>query len=159
MNMTTGITTGITTSITKHLTMFNIGMLVAALVLVAAGIYAYFYFNKPNHQTNREGLENKSPAKEAEIMLFYADWCPHCKTAKPEWESVKSEYDGKVINGYKVLFKEYNCTAETPENEQLMDKYKVEGFPTIKLIKDNQVVEYDAKPSKDTIKQFLNSVL
>lgn len=145
--------------ISKYFTMFNIGVGLGLIVVVAVGIYLYNYFTVPI--SKKEGLENKDnkPAKEAEIMLFFADWCPHCKSAKPEWESVKGEYDEKVINGYKVLFKEYNCTSESPEIEELMDKYKIEGFPTIKLIKDNQVIEYDAKPSKDTIKQFLNSVL
>jgi hypothetical protein len=30
---------------------------------------------------------------------------------------------------------------------------------TIKLLKDNQVIEYDAKPTKSTMEQFLNTVL
>ena len=46
----------------------------------------------------------------AELYLFKTDWCPHCKTAKPEWESLKSEYDGKSINGYTINFMEYYCT-------------------------------------------------
>ena len=92
-------------------------------------------------------------------MLFTVDWCPHCKTAKPVWNDVKTEYEGSVINGYKVSFVDYNCTKETAETQSLMDKYKVEGFPTIILIKDNQVIDYDAKPSKTTLVQFLNTVL
>jgi hypothetical protein len=40
-----------------------------------------------------------------------------------------------------------------------MDQYKIEGYPTIKLLKDGQVIEYDAKPSKDTLEQFLKTVL
>jgi thiol-disulfide isomerase/thioredoxin len=92
-------------------------------------------------------------------MLFYVDWCPHCKTAKPEWETLKSEYDGKSINGYTVTFEEYNCTNENAETADLMDKYSIEGYPTIKLVKDNQIIEYDAKPTKSTMEQFLNTVL
>ena len=30
---------------------------------------------------------------------------------------------------------------------------------SIKLLKDGQVIEYDAKPSKETLTQFLNTVL
>jgi thiol-disulfide isomerase/thioredoxin len=92
-------------------------------------------------------------------MLFYVDWCPHCKTAKPDWDEVKTQFQNKTINGYKVIFTEINCTTETEEVEKLMNKFKVEGYPTIKLIKDGQVIEYDAKPSKDTLIQFLNTVL
>jgi thiol-disulfide isomerase/thioredoxin len=100
------------------------------------------------------GNDNK-----AELILFSVDWCPHCKTAKPEWESLKTDYEGKTINGYTIIFTEYNCTTESAETEQLMNKFKIEGYPTVKLIKDNQVIEYDAKPTKATMEQFLNTVL
>lgn len=96
---------------------------------------------------------------EAELMFFYADWCPHCKTAKPIWEELKEENENKLINGNKLLFTEINCTTETPEIEDLMNKFKIESFPTIKLIKDGEIIEYDAKPQKDTINEFLNNVL
>jgi thiol-disulfide isomerase/thioredoxin len=92
-------------------------------------------------------------------MLFYVDWCPHCKSAKPAWNDLKAEYENKAINGYKVIFTEVDCTNETAEVSQLMDQYKIEGYPTIKLLKDAQVIEYDAKPTKDTLVQFLKTVL
>ena len=72
---------------------------------------------------------------------------------------LKEEYEGKTINGYVVVFEEYNCTDESSEIEELINKYKIDGYPTIKLIKDNQVIEYDAKPTKSTMTQFLNTVL
>ena len=92
-------------------------------------------------------------------MLFYVDWCPHCKTAKPEWEQVKAEYEGKTINGYSIVFTEINCTNETPDTEKLMNTYKIEGYPTIKLLKDGQVIEFDAKPTKAHLEQFLKTVI
>jgi thiol-disulfide isomerase/thioredoxin len=103
--------------------------------------------------------KDQNSNKTATLMLFYVDWCPHCKTAKPAWNNIKSEYENKTINGYKVIFTEVNCTDETAEVEQMMNKYNIEGFPTIKLLKDGQVIEYDAKPTKETLTQFLNTVL
>ena len=41
----------------------------------------------------------------------------------------------------------------------MADQYKVEGYPTIKLVKGNQVIEYDAKPSIEHLTEFLNSTL
>lgn len=106
-----------------------------------------------------ENFEDNSSGKTAELMLFHVDWCPHCKTAKPEWDQVKAEYQNKEINGYKVIFTDINCTNETPEIQKLIDTYKIEGYPTIKLIKDGQVIDFDAKPTKDTLSKFLNTVL
>lgn len=132
--------------------------IVALILVIIISYYIYTnYVNNTSFSPSREGLKNKE--KQATLMLFYVDWCPHCKTAKPEWDSLKTEYEGKEINGYTMNFVEYNCTTETPETEELMDKYKIEGYPTIKLLKDNQVIEYDAKPTKATMSQFLTTVL
>jgi len=137
-------------------------------VIVFSGIAIYYYSsylapkNQKNYSVNNERGTTSSEtngSKEAELLLFYVDWCPHCKTAKPAWNDIKSEYENKTINGYKVIFTEVNCTEETAEVEQMMNKYNIEGFPTIKLLKDGQVIEYDAKPTKDTLTQFLNTVL
>jgi thiol-disulfide isomerase/thioredoxin len=145
---------------TKHIILIGLGLL-----LVAGLIYFTFYYNKnvEAFHANRENVpisetENQ-PNKSCTMMLFYVDWCPHCKTAKPEWNKMKDKYEGKTINGYKVNFTEYNCTKESPEIDNLLDQYKIEGYPTIKLVKDGQVIEYDAKPTESTMTQFLNTVL
>lgn len=144
------------------------GIILGVIALIGIALILYYYVLKPisgtpvSYTPNSEGESHSSQnsnSKDAEIMLFYVDWCPHCKTAKPAWNDVKSEYENKTINGYKVIFTEVNCTEETAEVEHLMNKYNIEGFPTIKLLKDGQVIEYDAKPTKDTLTQFLNTVL
>jgi thiol-disulfide isomerase/thioredoxin len=137
-------------------------LLLFIIIIIIIGLIYYFMKGSNNtvYEINRENMDNMDNSKKtAEMMLFYVDWCPHCKTAKPEWENLKNEYQGKLINGYNMIFTEHNCTDETPEIEQLMNKFKIEGYPTIKLIKDSQVIEYDAKPTKATMEQFLNSVL
>jgi len=137
-------------------------VIVASLAMLGLAYYVYgkYIGNNTSYNANRENdTFNSDSNKVATMMLFYVDWCPHCKTAKPEWENLKSEYEGKQINGYTIAFTEYNCTTESPETDELMNRYKIEGYPTIKLIKDNQVVEYDAKPTKSTMEQFLHTVL
>ena len=132
------------------------------LFAVLAGVYCYYTF-KPStaYKPNNEHIENggSGGGKAAELLFFYVDWCPHCKTAKPAWEEIKTQYENKTINGYRVVFTEINCTNESAEVEQLMNKYSIEGFPTIKLLKDGQIIEYDAKPTKATLDQFLTTVL
>jgi thiol-disulfide isomerase/thioredoxin len=144
----------------------TIGIIVLVIILATIGYIMYKSYIEPamnpSYKANREQVPHGSGAsanKEAEIMLFYTDWCPHCKTAKPEWEQVKAEYDGKQIHGYTIIFTEVNCTNDSPDVEKMLNTYKVEGYPTIKLVKDNQIVDYDAKPSKATLTQFLNTVV
>jgi thiol-disulfide isomerase/thioredoxin len=147
-----------------NMTTSTIVIISVIILFVGIAIYYYYYHivpaSKPAYNPNHEHMPASSNnSKEAELLLFYVDWCPHCKTAKPAWEEIKAQYENKTINGYRVIFTEINCTEETAEVEQMMNKYNIEGFPTIKLLKDGQVVEYDAKPTKDTLNQFLNTVL
>lgn len=147
----------------------NYSYIIIALIIAVVGalfIYGLYKWTKSSQENgttnpNMEFVDSSEgmTGKEAEIMLFYVDWCPHCKTAKPEWEQVKAEYDGKNVNGYIITFTEINCTNETAEVEKMVNSYKIDGYPTIKLLKDGTVIEYDAKPTKETLTQFLNTVL
>jgi thiol-disulfide isomerase/thioredoxin len=151
-------------TITSKISWSVVMYVILAILLILIVIYFYKQYTSSNtsdskdYKINRENMHNKGSGN-AELILFYVDWCPHCKTAKPEWDSLKTDYEGKTINGYKVIFTEHNCTNESPEVEELMNKYKIEGYPTVKLIKDNQVIEFDAKPTKATLEQFINTVL
>lgn len=157
-----GGTPSLTQRISGFLNLKVIGIIAFTLFLCWLAYYIYNQYANENvaFHANRENIpKDANSNKTATMMLFYVDWCPHCKTAKPEWNDLKAEYDGKAINGYTITFVEYNCTNESAEVNGLMDKYNIEGYPTIKLLKDNQIIEYDAKPTKTTMEQFLNTVL
>lgn len=138
-------------------------LLIGLLFIVLTIYYYYYHFlpslqikYKPNHEPN----ENTQPnGKVVEVLFFYANWCPHCKTAKPAWNDIKNQYENKIINGYTVIFTEIDCSTENAESEKMMNKYNVEGFPTIKLIKDGKVIDFDAKPTQETLDKFLNTVI
>ena len=128
-------------------------------ILLFVGVLCYLVYrmynghvkNSANYETPEQGGNNNI----VEVMYFYTNWCPHCKNAKPEWDQFKEIYQGKTINNMKINCLDINCD----EDEASADKYKVEAYPTIKLLKDGTVYEYDAKPNVDTLGQFLNSVL
>ena len=63
--------------------------------------------------------------------------------------------NGKKVNGYTLNFIDVDCEA----NKDLADKFDINGYPTIKLVKGNQVIEFDAKPDVKTLEQFLSTVL
>ena len=134
--------------------------IVAGILFIILAVLYYFYYIAPSKNAKYHANQGSNPAtNNAELLFFFADWCPHCKTAKPIWESIREQYQNKTINGYHVIFTEVNCTTESAETEQMMNKYNIEGFPTIKLLKDGQIVEFDAKPTRETLIEFLNTVL
>ena len=148
------ITNGLKSLATKR----NLMILIVVLVFAAVSYYAYQNYIvpsvNPKFVENRE-FDDKESSNENEIIFFYVDWCPHCKTARPQWDAVKKTYHGKQINNKVIYFKEINCE----KNEDMADKYNVEGYPTIKLVKENEIVEFDAKPTEETLTQFLHSTL
>ena len=123
------------------------------LIVIAYFIYKNYLLDKikPNYVENKEFI-NKN-VDSVELYFFYTDWCPHCKSAKPIWEDLKNTTT--MINNVKINYIDVNCEKE----KELAEKFSIEGYPTIKLVKDNQVIEYDAKPEKETLILFLNKFL
>lgn len=136
--------------------------LIFILILFLISYYVYKSFTKKYTYTpNKENelIKDTKDYKNAQIILWYANWCPHCKASKPSWDIIKEKYDNKNVNGYLLEFIEVDCTQETPEVESSMNKYNIEGFPTIKIIKDGTEINFDAKPTEQSLDQFINSVL
>ena len=144
-------------------------MLIIAVIVVCLSGIAYYVYNR--HAAPK--INNKNPANEEfnhstarkdrgiKLFYFYADWCPHCKKANEHWNKVKSDEevgDGQAVNGYYIEYIGIDCTNEKDEDAaRFLSKYKVEGFPTIKLVKGADVVEFDAKPDYDILKHFIKS--
>ncbi len=99
-----------------------------------------------------EGQDASSPV----LVMYYADWCGHCKRAKPQLEAAKSQYRGKV----KIVM----LNAEDPENASILKQEDVQGFPTIRYYKSGMPVagkksvyeEYNGERTKEDFLQFLN---
>ena len=125
-------------------------------------VIAYYVYNKyvtplvdNTYVPNSEFTKPSDIEEQVDIYLFTVEWCPHSKNALPIWEEIKEEYNNKKFNNYKLNF----IQVDGEENQELADKYNVEGFPTIKLVKGKQIIEYDAKPTVEHLKEFLNSTL
>jgi thiol-disulfide isomerase/thioredoxin len=106
---------------------------------------------------------NYDSEKEAEVILFWAGWCPHCKKAMPVWKDAKAQLDGRTINGFKIHLTDVDCTDEKDINvKNQLKKYDIEGFPTLKMVVgdqiDQKIWDYDAKVSLNGIEEFIKSV-
>lgn len=129
-------------------------------IFICAAIFVFLTYVKP--KLNKQYVANKEFTKtdsnfdnQSDLYFFYTSWCPHCKSAKPTWEKLKQEVGNSQINGTTLKFIEIDCDQDSAT----ADKFKVEGYPTIKLVHKNQIIEYDAKPDLDTLKTFLEKSL
>jgi len=136
-----------------------IAIIIVAALFIAIAVYVYrttIRKNKLSHNETKPSPVETLEDKHADLYLFYTDWCPYCKKTKPEWAQLKKLYENeKKVNGYTLNFIEVDCEA----NPDLANKFDINGYPTIKLVKGNQVIEFDAKPDVKTLEQFLSTVL
>jgi len=145
---------------------------VLGVFIVAVIIMAVFYpnrFRKMDRQENFENLDAlmETPAStnnsgdddpktvfsstKPTMVLFYAPWCGHCKSMKPEYERLREKYK-KNPNKNVVMI---NCD----DHKEFASKAGVQGFPTLRLYKnpkDDKYVDYEGPRTADAIETFLS---
>lgn len=149
-------------------------------IFIGLAYYAYKNYYLPKAEKNKmSDVANVNSRKRiANIFFFYVDWCPHCKTAKPEWNNFKIHYDNSEVNGYTIKCYDINCTEDNgtidivdmpPDAKQikttptqiadLIRKYNIDAYPTIKMMKDDYTIDYDAKITEESLDKFVHTAL
>jgi thiol-disulfide isomerase/thioredoxin len=98
-------------------------------------------FNNVSQNVMRGG--SLTIGKEPTLVLFYAHWCGYCTKFMPIWEKLEKDLDIKTIK--------INC----PENENLCDKYNIQGYPTIKLFKNEQEIDFNKSRTYEGVMEFV----
>ena len=112
--------------------------------------------DRPMGQDPSMGQNNQpspSGGSDVNLDLVYAPWCGHSKRMLPDFERIKSEFDGKTINGKNINIIMYNSDVD----EDKVKEYGVQGFPSLFLEKDGNRESFPHR-SYDKISDFLNSL-
>lgn len=140
-------------------------ILAISLLFIGMAVYVYIYYVSPklnpSFVPNREFVKEEDSVKSATLYLFYANWCPISKKALPIFNTLKTKLENNKINDVTVHLVTINGESE---EEQLIEfeknyKVKIDGYPTIYLVKGEEVVEYDAITTEDTLNEFLRTTL
>ncbi|XP_068652675.1 protein disulfide isomerase-like 1-4 isoform X2 [Aristolochia californica] len=75
------------------------------------------------------------------MVEFYAPWCGHCQALAPEYAAAATELKGEA-----VLAK-----VDASEENELSQKYDVQGYPTVYFFIDGLHKPYPGQRSKDAI--------
>jgi len=137
-------------------------VIIAVVMLILfgiAGYYAYHKFGtkKQNKFANAANANRRN--KEVSVLFFHVDWCPHCKKALPEWNTFKSQKDGQEINGYVIKCVDMDCTNETSDITRAINEYKIDSYPTVKMLRDGQIIEFDSKITNSSLNSFVETML
>ena len=136
----------------------NILIVVLITIFLVIGIIFYKKYISPqlykNYANNKEFVSTTTTEENTTTLyFFYTNWCPKCKIAQTEWNAFKNDTQG-VFNGVNITFKEVDCDVET----DIADKFKIVGYPTIKLVYKDKIYEYDAKTDRELLAIFLGDI-
>ena len=78
------------------------------------------------------------------FVMYYAPWCPHCKTAMPDWDALGTT---QTIGGSSVKISKVDCDA----NPDVAKAKNVAGYPSFHLedAQGNLVKEMGGEFSRD----------
>lgn len=137
--------------------MFTKKNLPRLIILLIILIVLYFVYNK----FLKEGMTNSNEITSDDVedhvksgkklVLFYADWCGHCKKIKPIWEEASSEVNDEELKMIKV-----NCGEGTPADQKIMKKYSIDGYPTIIKFVNGKPQLYQGERDPESFKEALS---
>ena len=127
-------------------------------IFVGAAYYAYNKWKAPKADKLYAEIHQPTGDLDMTVYFFFADWCPHCKKAKPVWSQFTNKYDGKVVNGSKIICVAVDCTdPDKQETAQMISQFNITSYPTIKMVKDGNTYEFDAKITDTNLEEFVKS--
>jgi thiol-disulfide isomerase/thioredoxin len=91
------------------------------------------------------------------IVLYYANWCPHCVNMKPEWDAFKTKCESDPKYSHLKV-----AEVESEHISNTNAATEAEGFPTIKFYKKNntskniptEVVDFQEERTVDNLLKF-----
>lgn len=97
-----------------------------------------------------ENFEDLKNSEEPVILDFYADWCGPCQMLKPVFESLSSEFKGKIKFG----------KVDTQNNQELSAEFGIQSIPCIVFLKNGKEVNrIIGLQSEDEIKEKIQEIL
>ena len=89
------------------------------------------------------------------MVLYYADWCGHCNTMKPEWKKVVNKMNIRNNSRSNSMNKINLAEIESTHIGDLINKPQVDGFPTIKMYNNgSEVAKFEDERIADKMEKF-----
>ncbi|PIN21224.1 Protein disulfide isomerase (prolyl 4-hydroxylase beta subunit) [Handroanthus impetiginosus] len=86
------------------------------------------------------------------VVEFYAPWCGHCKALAPEYEKAAS-----LLSSHEPAIVLAKVDANDEANRELATEFQIQGFPTIKILKNGgkSIQDYKGPREADGIVDYL----
>ena len=126
-------------------------------VVVAVLVYIYYVYNRSwEGYADKDMIEPAGLSTVGTFTMYYADWCGHCKSAKPAFEELIQQ------SPIKVGGRRFNVRMVSPEKEPAAvdSGAKIDGFPTFyfKDEKSGALTQYTGERNVAGYKAFLEQM-
>lgn len=125
---------------------------IAMGIIFMAGISYYIYL-KYIKKDKKEFVPNEEYVDKAikyECILFYTEWCPHCKKTISDWADYKNNFSDT-----RAKFTLVDCD----KNKDKAELYGIDSYPTIVMVLDGKNYVFDSNFSKESMDKFVSTIL
>ena len=98
-------------------------------------------------------FHNNIPKHKAVIMVYTMKGCGYCENLKPKWETIK-EILSKDPEFNDVMIADIDSNASS-----MLSMPPVSGYPSIKVLKDNNLHEYNGEREVDPLLTFMRNIV
>ena len=145
------VSKGVAKSVKSVKSMSSEKIVIGVLLVILVGLVLYYV-----NQNRSEGFTEAS--EPVVVYLFYVDWCPHCKTAKPKMAEVQKNLakNNNKVNGNTVQIELVNCEG-SEEERNLAKNNDVKAYPTIVATKNgSKIAEYENNITVDNLEKWIS---
>jgi len=110
--------------------------------------------------------KHRQPNKPIKLVLAHANWCGHCQHLMPEWKIMKQNLkNDPVINSicdikeYESAHPKFQSNIDNINNSLTGEKLDVAGFPTIVIVKDNELHKYNGNRTEPELTKWAKIVI
>jgi thiol-disulfide isomerase/thioredoxin len=95
-----------------------------------------------------EAFDNQDPSNQPCFVMYFAEWCGHCKNTMPEFNKLMES----PPQGVKIL----KIDSEDKQNSELLKSQNIKGFPTIRFYPKGLNAEHEEYEGERTHGGFMN---
>lgn len=117
---------------------------------------------KKNQKAHKNILDEIKKPKVV-IVMFFAEWCPHCHNVRPHWNEMKEQIllenpDEFEIAEYEDIHKENGIQDLKNRYLDKQEELFVQGYPTIGGIKNGKYIEFNGGRTKEGLLEFAHKL-
>lgn len=142
---------------TKRIICFvSIALIISGIIiLMTTNAKEMFTTMKSDEINTSKDLDKYTKKYDVVIVKFHAPWCGYCKKLAPIWERLNKKHDESTLkSGRTVKLVSLDCD----KHKKLAKSHGIQGFPTIKIFKEDRVYEYNDANTFKELDKFIKEL-